>query len=101
MQRFSESECNAFNNHLLLKQGHGHFWQGYSGIRLRILDNRGKVIQINIMLKVKCKNCGKRFPSSLSYDRDSFKHATIVEQTEVCPNCGGVSIFNTEDYYFE
>ena len=53
------------------------------------------------MLKVKCKNCGKRFASSLNYDRDSFKDATIVEQAEICPNCGGVSIFNTEDYYFE
>ena len=53
------------------------------------------------MLMIKCKACGKGFPSSLDYDKHSFETANIVEQAEICPHCNAVTICNWEDYFFE
>lgn len=50
---------------------------------------------------IKCKTCGKAFPSSLDYDRDSFETANIIEQAEICPHCKEVTICNWENYYFD
>ena len=53
------------------------------------------------MLMIKCKTCGKDFPSSLDYDKHSFESANIVEQAEICPHCNAVTICNWEDYFYE
>lgn len=52
------------------------------------------------MLMRKCQSCGKSFPSSLKYDKTSFQQATIVDQGEICPHCGAVTLCNWEDYFF-
>jgi hypothetical protein len=66
----------------------------YNGID--ILDSD----QISI-LTIRCKSCGKAFPSSLKYEQSSFLDANVVDQAELCPHCRTQSSFNWEDYFFD
>jgi len=53
------------------------------------------------MLKIKCKDCDKRFPASYQQDRVSFGATNFTEQLEKCPNCGNVRPYFKINYFFE
>ena len=53
------------------------------------------------MLMITCKTCGKAFPSSFDYDKQSFESANLVGRAEISPKCNAVTLCNWEDYFLE
>ena len=53
----------------------------------------------------KCKNCGAENRAFVQYEggpeSQSFKTATMVNNSEQCRSCGQMSVNNKEDYFFK
>ncbi len=52
-------------------------------------------------LMVRCKNCGFEHPSGVQKHEVSFKTAIISNNSETCPQCGRVSTYGKQDYFFK
>ena len=53
-----------------------------------------------MVLAIKCLTCGFEFESGYQTDAESFKTAEIKNRDETCPQCGVLSTYNKESYYF-
>ena len=53
-----------------------------------------------MVLAIKCLTCGFEYESAFQFDEESFKAASIENRNETCPQCGVMSTYNKEDYFF-
>jgi DNA-directed RNA polymerase subunit RPC12/RpoP len=51
-------------------------------------------------LTIKCKVCGKQFPSPIAMDRTSFQTATLTNNGYQCPSCGQMRSYDKADHSF-
>ena len=54
-------------------------------------------------LMIKCKNssCGFERPAAIQIDEISFQTKSLSNNSEECPKCGQVSIYDKPDYFFK
>jgi len=52
------------------------------------------------MLMLKCKSCGREFPSGLDFSKEAFETSKLENNTHQCPFCKHSDVYNKPDYYF-
>jgi Zn finger protein HypA/HybF involved in hydrogenase expression len=55
----------------------------------------------SMAMMVKCKRCNFEHPSTIQIDKISFETTTLSNHNEQCPQCGSMSTYNKEDYFFK
>jgi hypothetical protein len=56
----------------------------------------------DMTLVVKCRECASVFPSTIQIDQLEYGKTPILEdRTEMCPKCGNMSKYSTENYWFQ
>ena len=53
------------------------------------------------MLMIRCPKTGKSFPSGISMDLESFKHARLENNRSTCPFCGESHQWSKENLFWE
>ena len=53
-----------------------------------------------MVLAIKCLTCGFEFESAYQADEESFKIAEVQDRNETCSQCGSLSTYHKENYYF-
>lgn len=51
-------------------------------------------------MMVRCKECGYEHPSAIQIDKQEFREAELSDNSEPCLECGKMSTYNKNDYYF-
>jgi len=52
-------------------------------------------------LLVKCKNCGKIFPSGIAMDKASFETSVIKDNRLQCPHCKNEGVYSKSDMIYQ
>ncbi|MFQ5523353.1 MAG: hypothetical protein ACE5F5_07210 [Acidimicrobiia bacterium] len=55
----------------------------------------------NIKLQVAGKHCGSQIVSPIQLDPESFKTATLIDNSYQCPDCGQSARYSTADHFFD